>query len=663
MANAQVEKLKALGIRHGEKAVVALSAALCMVMLVLAVMKKTIEITPDDVDKHAKAAQSSLDTKQEPENILKIIEDAGIKGMGYEALVDAQAKQGLKADDYKVAFAWITPEPGAGLIRDQPALIAPTELVAYPGRGGALIFALDDSGKKILEDPNKKQEEDQATKSRRGRKRNRSMGSGYGGMSMGGMGMPGMMGGGGDPNDPAAKKEYERKLRELKSQLVGKAPVKEKGKEGEAPAEPTGPFKEITRGLRWVSITGVLDHKTMKENWSTALKNPAVQPNYKQLDLQRQVMQADGSWGSWEDVDLEKNRQVLFNLPETEEELASQDAILDNIVDPLPFLKAGLWEKVHIASLVPKEKRTVTKPGGGMMGGEGGYPGMMGGGMAMSGAPGGGYPGMMGRGGGMMMSGGDMGGGMMSGGGMMGGMMGGGSEENLDYQKSEADTVMVRSLDFTVEPDTTYRFRVRVVVFNPNYKREDVTPGVNTKDLELRGPFSEPTEAVTMPADVTTYAMRMTPSGGTSKRNDQVSFQVTRWTSEDGVTVVRNFDAGPGDVIGDPATAAIPTSDGTGAKNKLVDFNSHLLVVDTDGGPRQIAPVGATGAPLDMPALALMLRGDGTVMVRSQVFDVMDTVRKDAADNYAREVKESSKQRESSYGAGMGMMGYPGGGM
>ena len=25
-------------------------------------------------------------------------------------------------------------------------------------------------------------------------------------------------------------------------------------------------------------------------------------------------------------------------------------------VDPLPFLNAGLWEKVHIASLVPKEK-------------------------------------------------------------------------------------------------------------------------------------------------------------------------------------------------------------------------------------------------------------------------------------------------------------------
>ena len=44
-----------------------------------------------------------------------------------------------------------------------------------------------------------------------------------------------------------------------------------------------------------------------------------------------------------------------------------------NLVDPLPFLKAGLWEKVHIASLVPKEKKEIPKTdttaGGGMMGG------------------------------------------------------------------------------------------------------------------------------------------------------------------------------------------------------------------------------------------------------------------------------------------------------
>ncbi|MFO0910009.1 MAG: hypothetical protein U0794_16955 [Isosphaeraceae bacterium] len=668
MANAQVEKLKALGLRHGEKAVVALAAALCLLLLVSAVMKPTIDLTPADVDKHATAAQSNIDTKQDPDNILKLIEDAGIKNPGFEALVDTQAKSSLNPNDYRIDHAWVTPEPGAGLIRDTPQLIAPIELAAYPGRGGALVFALDETGKRIL-DEGDKQEEDPTTKLRRGRKRNRSM-SGYGMMGMGGM--PGMgmgMGGNLDPESEEAKKEFARKEKLLKGALVGKVDpnkekAKEKGKEGENAEETPeqgGPWKEVTKGLRWVAITGVLDHKKLKDNYLAALKNPTVaHPNYKQVDIQRQELQPDGSWSDWQDVDIEKNRAVLFNLPETEEELAASESIIETIVDPLPFLKAGLWEKVHVASLVPKEKREIEKPAagiGGMMG-AGGMPGMEG---MYSGMSRGGMGGMMGAGGmpGMMGAGGMPGMEGMSGMGMGMGM--GGGDENLNFQKTEAESVMVRSLDLTADPDATYRFRLRIVVYNPNYKREDVSPGVDTKSLELKGPWSEPTEPVTMPADVTTYAMRKAPADGSSRRTDQVQFQVTRWTPEDGVTVVRNFNAGPGEVVGDPATASIPVSDGSGAKNKLVDFNSHLLVLDTAGGPRPIAPLGASGAPLDVPATTLLMKPDGTVIVRNQANDIADAVRKDMAENYAREVKESSKRRESSFGAGMGMYGGMGG--
>ena len=39
----------------------------------------------------------------------------------------------LVADNYKPEREWVTPEPGAGLIRDTPVLIAPTDLYAYPG--------------------------------------------------------------------------------------------------------------------------------------------------------------------------------------------------------------------------------------------------------------------------------------------------------------------------------------------------------------------------------------------------------------------------------------------------------------------------------------------------------------------------------------------------
>ena len=52
----------------------------------------------------------------------------------------------LVADNYKPDREWVTPEPGAGLLRDTPVLIAPTELYAYPGRGGALVYDLDENG-------------------------------------------------------------------------------------------------------------------------------------------------------------------------------------------------------------------------------------------------------------------------------------------------------------------------------------------------------------------------------------------------------------------------------------------------------------------------------------------------------------------------------------
>jgi hypothetical protein len=668
VANAQVEKLKALGLRHGEKAVVGLASVLCLLLLFFAVTMKTIPLTSDELASDAKRAESNLNAPQARDDILKRLQDDWLKTPGFEKLVDSQSKNTLVADNYKADHPWVTLEPGAGLIRDTPKVIAPADLVAYPGRGGALVFALED-GKRVLEDPDKKK--DTATEARRQRKgrprrsRNRGM-MGMSGMMGGPGGMMGMPGMGGRQEDPEkAKKEYEYKSKRLKRQLAGEAKPedeKAKGKEGENPEEqgPEGPYKEITKGLRWVSLVGVLDHKKMKENYATALKYATAAPNYKGLDVQRQVLQSDGTWSDWEDVDGEKNQAISNNIPEEDEELTPDDVRLDALVDPLPFLTSGYWEKVHVVSLVPKEKREIPKPEGGMVGGEGGM---------MPGSAG-----MMGRGGMMMMGGGSEGmpgGRMMGGRGMMmmggsGMMMGGGAGEDTNFPKSDADTIMIRSLDYTAEPDTTYKYRLRVVCYNPNYKREDVSPGVDTTDVELKGDWSEPTDPVTMPADVAAYAMRKAPPAAGAKRPDQVSFQVARWNPSDGVTVVRTFSAGPGEILGEPLNSSIPATDGTKPKSKLVDFNSHEIVLDATGGPQRTSAVGATGAPLDMPALSLLLRPDGTVMVRSQADDLLDPVRKDMDENYKRELKESEagSKRENSLGSMYsGMMRGRGGGM
>ncbi len=642
MAYPTVEKLKDAGLLYGDKAAVALTSLLFVVCLGAALSKQSIQLTPDEVKKRAQAADTNLNRRQERDDIIKVLETGGIKPTNFSKDVQDAAKMVLIADNYKPEREWVTPEPGAGLIRDTPVLIAPTDLYAYPGRGGALVYDLDENGNRK---PDTEKKDVPKEEPRRGRRRQRAGG------------MAGMMGG--RPSRKGSRKsqadlekeqqeEVEQKKKELAAKLVAgndETPsTKDEAakKDNQAPGSPEQHFKEVTKGLRWIAITGVLDHGKLVAYYRVALKNHAVaDPHYARLELERQSRRKDGSWAQWEKVDSEENLKILDNLPEEDEELTPDSVRPDNLNDPLPFLRAGLWEKVHIASLVPKEKKEVAAPprvggmmGGGMsrmssgMGGSASAAAMksaIGGRMSMSGV------------GGMAEAGGDAG----------------------KFWKSEEKRVMIRALDFTPRPDNSYRYRVRIVVFNPNHNRDDVSPGVNTKATELFGPWSEPTDEVNMPADVSAFALGTLPAA----RSDlKVNFQVVRFEEQNGVTIPRKFAASPGEVIGEVSTADIPTSEGTGKKIKPVDFNTHQIVLDAAGG-QQSLPSGFAGGALDRPALTLLLRPDGSVLARSEAEDINNEVRKDIERNYAREIKDSTKKRESSMGAGYGsMMGGMGGG-
>ena len=677
MANAFADQMKGLALRHGEKAGVALASMVFFFCVVTAAMMPSIDTTPEQIKKAAEASDSNLNRKEEREAIVKRLEDVDkITNTHIAETVEEQTKVKLVADNYKPARELIIPEPGAGLIRDQPKLIAPTELYAYPGRGGLLVYALDEKGERI---PLKEGEEKEERPQRLGNTRKRRPGGG-------GM-MAGMMGAarkkrGKSQVEIKREEEQERKLaaRKLKAQLAGgvgpeaEAAKKEAEMEGQEP-----PAKEITKGYRWVAITGVLDHGQLVANYREALKNPAVaHPHYERLDLQRKTLQPDGTWSDWQDVDASKNLDVLDNVPEIEDELTLENVRPEGLVDPLPFLKAGLWEKVHIASLVPKEKRDLppeTPLAGGM-----GPMGGMGRGMMMSGGMMGGMGGMMGSPGGPGAMGGmmpGMGRGMMMGGmggkageaGMMGGMMGmmGGGETAGQYWKSDEKRVMIRALDFTAEEDKTYRYRVRIVVFNPNYKREDVNPGVDKEHQELKGPWSQETDQVHMPPDVEPYVMGTLDPNPKSDR--KVRFQVVRFNLGDGWTIPNNFEASPGEVIGDLRTRQVPASDGSGAKSKPIDFSSRQIMLDVfmpgqssatlDTSGYQQLPSGMVGTPIERPALALVLRPDGSLVVHNQADDLANQFRVDIESNYRHELANSTKKRESSMG--MGMMGMMGG--
>ena len=359
MANAFADQLKELGLRHGEKAGVAVATMLFVLCVTMAASKKTITTTPEEIKKAAQASESNLNRREERTTIVQRLEEKGIKDTSFAKDVDDQVKTLLVADNFKSAREWVTPEPGAGLIRDTPKLLAPSELFAYPGRGGLLVYALDENGNRIPETEKK----DAAQKSRRRRNRRRSSMGGMGGM------MGGMMGGARKKATKSkadlereAKEEEERKRRQLEGKLVdddcaGRRHQERRRQRGSRPAG-QGNRQRLSLGC---------DHRRARPRENAGqLSRSSQKPRGRtsQLPTSRSSapdIQTDGSWTEWQDVDAKVNLAVLDNLPEHDEELVPENVRPESLVDPLPFLKAGLWEKVHIASLVPKEKKEIPK--------------------------------------------------------------------------------------------------------------------------------------------------------------------------------------------------------------------------------------------------------------------------------------------------------------
>lgn len=675
MANATVEQLKALGIRHGEKAAVGIAGTLCVVFLGMALTAKPpVDIRPEDITSAASAAEQNINKPVAPDVVEERILEEGIKDVDLTAEVKDQKQ--LRADQFTLAQGWTSQEPGAGLIRETPELLAPFNLLARANRGGLLVYELDENGNQIPDIP-KPDEPKPVRRSRRNR--NQMGGMSAGGMSGGGMaGAPGGNTKGNARDEAAQKAREELKKKQLEASLSGSGSLKKADEKKAESLDEGYPSKEKTEGYRSVVVTALLNHKGIRESYAKALKMDISQahPKYLRVALERKQMRVDGTWTDWAPVEHELNDLVLDNIPEREDELAANESILPALVSHLPFLKAGFWEGAHRREFVAEEKQTIQTKNqsaggyggmgmGGLEGGEGmsgmgGMSGMMkpGGGMGM--APGG----MPGEGGMSGMSGMGM---MMGGRGM--GMMGGGSASDpIDYPTSQSSELMVRTIDFTVEPDVTYQYRMRLVVQNPNWKKESVAVGVDTKNKEMIGPPSDPSPEVTVPADLTAYVMKKVDAvvGGPDPRGDKVEFRLAKWLPEDGQIVIKPLSYGPGQIIGEPRESVALPTDGEGIKSDRKDLTSHLLVIDTDGGRKSVANLGITGGDHEIPAQALIFRPDGSMVLRNQSRDLADTEMQDVYRAYRIAIDvDSKKKREPGAGGYAGMSGggdMPGGG-
>ena len=192
-------------------------------------------------------------------------------------------------------------------------------------------------------------------------------------------------------------------------------------------------FQEVEREIRWAVVTGVLDHHLVQKALITADRKPLPPDRrlYARLELERQTLEED-SWSNWRMVDVEANLKILDNLPEIEAERIPEPLRDIALVDPLPHLTRGEWRGADIEEFVPA--------GAAARKGLRDSPPLP--------------PGL---------------------------------------QRDRPDVLMVRSLDLTVEPGRTYRYRARVVLFNPHFDRAK-----NPRKF-LFGPWSDATPAVIIP--------------------------------------------------------------------------------------------------------------------------------------------------------------------
>jgi RNA polymerase sigma factor (sigma-70 family) len=195
-------------------------------------------------------------------------------------------------------------------------------------------------------------------------------------------------------------------------------------------------FQEAPRAIRWAVVTGLIDHGRIPQELIEAGRKrlPDAESIYLRVELQRRMLQNDGTWSDWAMVDADANLEILDNLPEVEAEKVPERYRVGTLVDPLPHLTEGKWVGVDIEEFLPTGNEGRKDP-----------PAV------------------------------DL--------------------LHLGPQRNLPPVLMIRAIDFTVETSQTYRYRARVVLFNPRF-----IPGGPDRRKVLDGPWSEASQAITIPA-------------------------------------------------------------------------------------------------------------------------------------------------------------------
>ena len=337
--------------------------------------------------------------------------------------------------------------------------------------------------------------------------------------------------------------------------------------------------------------------------------------------------------------------------------------------------------------------------GGGASGGAGGGAGGYGGG-ASGGASGGAGGGAGGYGGGAS------GGGGAGGGGYGGGASGGGSSNRRggSRQVNRAEYKLVRFYDFTAQPGKNYRYRVRLILEDPN-RPEDPNQSPDVRDLEdtvatrLRGKSDEEdkvyasyvekrgektarraarwktaqittewsvaSNVVSLPETDLMLAGKVIPSELKKVTTEKTTvyyessepsgkFMPVVWDKRFASSVPSEFEVFRGSVLNSTQDVEIanPVTRAVKVKEEY-DFFTDGIIVDLRGG--EAMPGGDPQKPLVAPGEFAVLSANGDLLVRNELDDI---------ENFRRfqYLEEGTPKRRAGGFSGGGASGGAGGG-
>lgn len=121
------------------------------------------------------------------------------------------------------------------------------------------------------------------------------------------------------------------------------------------------------------------------------------------------------------------------------------------------------------------------------------------------------------------------------------------------------ELTLFRFIDLNVKPGYAYRYRVKLVLRNPNYNRPEhqLIDPKDAKQQWIESPLTEPTATVVIPQDVHLLAIEVNPPRGTAESSAKVA--VVKWIEESGLEAHKDFPTWRGAMLNFPEALFPPT--------------------------------------------------------------------------------------------------------